>query len=143
MAYSKPKTAEEDIMVIKFLRKDSDGNLLSPYFKHKYELDKQAEKVTLMPEHGDDEEISVINDGYHSFEFPKRNEINNHSPKEYILYYDNGEMSAWSCVYLSESPYVCVIPKGTQYYLNDEHEIVSETIIVKELYDFGDCTQVD
>lgn len=140
MAYSKPKTAEEDLTVIKFLRKNSDGDLLSPYYPHKYVLGEQAENVPLIVEYNVSEAISpevpVIHKGYHSFEFPKRIEFNTHSIEEYILYYDNNEKSTWDCVFLSEAPYVCVIPKGTQYYLNDEHEIVSETIIVKEPYNF-------
>lgn len=136
MAYSKPKTTEEDLTVIKFLRKNSNGDLLSPYYKYKYELDQQTEKVPLIAEYNVSEafspEVPVINKGYHSFEMPKRIESNKHSIEEYTLHYDKDEKSTWTCVFLSEAPYVCVIPKGTQYYQNDEHEIVSETIIVKE-----------
>lgn len=134
-AYVEPKTAKDDMLVIKFLLKNSNGDLISPFAHYKYELGKQTEKISLFVDTFFSPAYS-IRLGYHSFEYPKKiKEKDTLSFADCLLHYSRFSKKktvVWTKVYNSEAPYVCVIPKGAQYYLNDKHEIVSETIIAKE-----------
>lgn len=121
-----PKIAENDMTVLKVLRTDSDGYLSGPFYRYKYELGKQNEYVQLICNN------SEIKNGYHSFELCENAEMTDYSIS---LHYANKPKITWVKSFLSETLYKCIIPKGTKYYLNEGHNIVSETIIVKEPYD--------
>lgn len=87
--------------------------LYIPYKKQQI-IDLKSKEISYFPYGFEDCRIIgyIINEGYHSYTSIK-------SAKEKIFYPD-------------EVIIKCIIPKGTEYYINNDNEIVSSTIIVTD-----------
>lgn len=83
-----------------------------------------------------------IRKGYHSYAYPEKIALTNNNDITKVCYeliFEGShlpiELPKYPFMPLSYSPYECVIPKGTKYYINECDEIVSETIIIKKPHD--------
>lgn len=134
-----PITADEDIKVIKFLGiMPNSSILMSPFNLCRYKPNMLMPSVALIPEI-DEHGSTYISKGYHSYDYPEKivyGMTNSDITKAYYgLIFESFhllvELPKYPFTQLSYSPYECVIPKGTKYYINEDFEIVSETITVK------------
>lgn len=140
MENTTPITADEDIKVVKILEVNSLGEMYSPYMYMAYHYDVAFPVEKLIPYHQTHCNISswYINEGYHSFA-DCRIQLKEMDLSGYYQYSNNNDGSVmydWLEGNERIIPFECIIPKGTQYYLNEDNEIVSETIILKKPHDF-------
>lgn len=125
---AQPLTAEEDIKAIMFMYIDGDDLRQAPW-QILYSIDEVSPKIDVACDKYCD--IFFIEDGYPSYQYGEVTLKN----QTYIIHNGDDEYGwVFDCIYgnLPVKPYECVIPKGTKYYINETHEIISETIIVKE-----------
>lgn len=129
----KMKKAKRDIktkkVVEKIINKDSCC-YKSLYYGYLYERNIKTPNININPikNPGITEPLYKITKGYHSY----TNKIITTSinPHYIEIYNKNKFLDYFSLLYKIICVVDCIIPKGTKYYLNNDGEYVSETIIV-------------
>lgn len=137
---TQPLIAETDIKVLKFFISNEMG-LTSPYYNYSYTIGVLCPKVKLICYGAslllDTYCAGTIFDGYHSYQDEQCSilcDIDCDDNATLILDYEDHIIRKFNGP-INDPKYTlyeCVIPKGTKYYVNEHHEIVSETIIVKK-----------
>lgn len=135
---AQPLIAKEDIKAIKYLSMGASKIISSsPYQEMPYCLNNRLPKINV--ECYQYCGAFFIDEGYHSYQYGDvRCKVNGNINAMFLIYNDDSPYGYGVCWQefldgnLQFKPYECVIPKGTRYYLNETHEIVSETIIAKE-----------
>ena len=118
----KLKTAEEDIKVKKILLKAKDSSLHSPCkTDFKWELGKVYESE--LGEISRPLSYYRINNGFHSCQNICKSDI-------YWCSYINNEMHMLFGINEGEEIFDAIIPKGSEYYFNEDGEYVSNKLII-------------
>ena len=122
----KALTSDHDVLCFKILLSDN-GSIESPTQTHTYSIGELQNIVKLIPKNNPiSSELPTIECGYHSFISIER--LKTSWLYGYLLITLHNVYS----IVIGE----CVIPKGYQYYINQETgEFVSESIILKKLYE--------
>lgn len=128
------RTAKEDMLVYKIVKKYREFGYVSYYMGMEYILDKEYSinnlKAINCP-YGE----TIINEGYHSYSVQECNICINHNV---IYVYSKNKNKLEEDYYEARilnsdrtAVVVCVIPKGSIYYKNEHGEIVSDHLIIK------------
>lgn len=137
-----PKVSENDVNVSKVVGIDKDGTLTSYWWDFTWELGKEYHSA--MNIESLDVSYLAINTGFHSFNPQKTTfMVDSDTEREisflYVYCNDNLKMHTWTFGieyrYKFEKVAVmdCIIPKGSMYYENKDGEIVSDSLIPKEI----------
>lgn len=134
------KIAENDIEVIKFLVRDGDDNLYSPYKQSLYEIDcEKGIEEELAPIHRQDCYWAIDN-GLHTYSVDCKIEITwsdihifSRDGKTHLDYwagdYTLDEADEFGDVVVA----ICTIPKGAKYFMNKDGEVVSDRLIPEKV----------
>lgn len=128
------RTAKEDMLVYKIVKKYREFGYVSYYMGMEYILDKEYSINNLKAINCPDGE-TIINEGYHSYSVQECNICINHNV---IYVYSKNKNKLEEDYYEARilnsdrtAVVVCVIPKGSIYYKNEHGEIVSDHLIIK------------
>ena len=128
------RTAKEDMLVYKIVKKYKEFGYVSYYRGMVYILDKEYSISNLKAINCPDGK-TIINEGYHSYSAQECNICINHNV---ISVYSKNKNKLEEDHYEASIPnsdrtavVVCVIPKGSIYYKNEHGEIVSDHLIIK------------
>lgn len=128
------RTAKEDMLVYKIVKKYREFGYVSYYMGMEYILDKEYSINNLKAINCPDGK-TIINEGYHSYSAQECNICINHNV---IYVYSKNKNKLEEDHYEASIPnsdrtavVVCVIPKGSIYYKNEHGEIVSDHLIIK------------
>lgn len=138
--YVKRLIADKDIKCWKIIRQYEDNHVYSLYLRMKYLLNKEYSlgRSIYVRQVNKSSFLNVkyeINQGFHSyFNKPKLILLNDEFNVEVNgmivdrIYYNPSAISTRD-IHIAE----CIIPKGSVYYMNDSHEVVSDKIIIKNV----------
>lgn len=156
------KVATEDISIIKVVAKNEDSDVIVPYYMlgtYKYKLGEEYKtRIGLIGEHityREEMPVYFIEKGFHSYskDMCSYSKDKDAFGKEYIAITKpnlecamfgtriHNELDKTSInkfgLFKEYEPVVVsgYVPKGSEYYLNEEGEIVSDKIVLKEVMD--------
>ena len=129
------RIAEKDVTVYKILSKDMDGNYTAPYRHTRYAIGKKY-MVEVKPYHsGFSYDNCHIHEGLHSFsgnclvQYGSTVDAYIYNERVQFLYSINVCLTSLAVIAK------CTIPQGSEYYQNEHGEIVSEELIINEVYE--------
>ena len=124
------RVAEEDIECFKIVRLNS-GKILSYFQEFEYSIDSLYSIKTSLKIYKKDYFGYVITEGFHSYS--KSSNINPKASLGFFIVtsYRNAILEYYS----KEIALIakCIIPKGSEFIMNEDGEIVSTSIIIKKI----------
>ena len=120
IADSDALVAPRSIRVLKLLHKNDEGVLLSPVKKYPYYKDAENPIIHLSKD-----KDSCISEGYHAY-------LNEATILKFYRHFGFKSIKELE----KKTPYIVgvfEIPKGTLYFVNSRNEVVTESLILKDL----------
>jgi len=130
------KIASEAVTVYKILAWDGlNRKYVAPYQRTEYKIGKMYTISSLIPTKHCFGEYYLINEGFHTFN--KDCLVRYGSCRDAIIYGQNGVERMIIGGSLTDLAVIakCTIPKGATYYENSRGVIVSDSLIVNEVYE--------
>ena len=128
------KVASETVTVYKILAWDGlDRKYVAPYRRTSYRIGEMYTISSLIPRKNNFGEY-LINEGFHTFN--KDCLVCYDSCRDALIYDQNDVLNMIISARLTDLVVIakCTIPKGATYYENSIGEIVSDSLIVNEVY---------
>jgi len=135
-SYKEPikKVAENDVPCFKVVQLNDDGSLVSVYFEKVYKPKRTYKHKNIMPKkvnYTSKRYFSLIREGLHSYatdvEITIDNECSMIMVKEFVKV---SKIPLWFSNNFKFAKVNCIIPKGAEYYENEQGEYVSTKLKV-------------
>lgn len=146
--YASPIIAEKSFKVIKLFAVIGKDYVMEPYSDIRYAIGENMPSIRLVLTNDSFEfdcdlnSYGFIRNGYKSYADANLT-IRISNDKKFDMIFHRGfteNKQSFFMFYKPDLPilipYECVIPEGTEYYVNENNEIISETIIVIKPHDF-------
>ena len=132
------KVASEAVTVYKILARNLSGKYVAPYLRTEYKIGEMYTISSLIPtkhdfKHGCGEYLIDVDVGFHSLS--KDCLVCYGSSRDAFIYSQNMYMVIHARLTDLAVIAKCTIPKGATYYENSKGEIVSDSLIVNEVYE--------
>lgn len=127
------KFANEDVTVYKILAKKVNGKYIAPIMGKEYKIGERY-KTSLRPKESPRTQVSEINEGFHSFNKECIAFFNDYR-QVVVCRVDGTYLTTIRCSECTNAVVAkCTIPRGSTYYENRWGNIVSDSLIVNDVY---------